>query len=114
MPKRGKNILSHTKFGSVASDLCNTIAALARKMTTEKCSNLGTPTACRLIALDEEPGCCPFGISEVLRRIIGKAVMEITKDDVRAAIGNLQVYAGQWAGCEAAIHTMRKIFDKLG
>lgn len=38
--KAWKNILSHTKFGRVASDLCNIIVALARKMATEKCSGL--------------------------------------------------------------------------
>lgn len=110
--KSWKNILSHVKFGSVAGDLCNTIAALARKMATENCPDLAALTACRLIALDKKPGCRPIGIGEVLRRIIGKAVMEVVKDDITSAVGNLQVCAGQKAGCEAAIHAMRKIFDE--
>ncbi|XP_042891390.1 uncharacterized protein LOC122265946 [Penaeus japonicus] len=109
--KAWRNILSHAKVGSVASDLCGTIAALARKMATEKWPDLAASTACRLIALDKNPGCRPTGIGEVLRRITGKAVMEAIKDDIRNAVGNLQVCAGQKAGCEAAIHAM-KIFEE--
>ena len=38
--------------------------------------------------------------------------MEVTKEDIREAVGNLQVCAGQQAGCEAAIHAMRQIYDE--
>ena len=38
--------------------------------------------------------------------------MEITKDDVTKAVGNLQVCAGQRAGGEAAIHAMREIYNQ--
>ena len=48
----------------------------------------------------------------MLRRIIGKCIMEVVKDDVRAAAGNLQVCAGHQAGGEAAIHAMRLIFEQ--
>ena len=37
--------------------------------------------------------------------------MEVVKEDVMRAAGNLQVCAGQQAGGEAAIHAMRKIFE---
>ena len=30
---------------------------------------------CRLIALDKNPGVCPIGVGEVVRRIIFKAVL---------------------------------------
>ncbi|XP_042877753.1 uncharacterized protein LOC122256861 [Penaeus japonicus] len=109
--KAWKNILSHARYGSVANDLCNTIAAMARKMATNTCQDIEAFTACRLIALDKKPGCRPIGVGEVLRRIVGKANMEVTKDDIKAAVGNLQVCAGQKAGCEAAIHAMRTIYN---
>lgn len=56
-------------------------------------------------------GCRPIWIGEVLRRTIGKAVLEVMKDEVRKAVGNLQVYASQQAGCEAAIHSVRRMFE---
>ena len=109
--KGWKSILSVTKFGAPAKDLRDAIAVLARKMATEDCQHLEAITASRMVALNKNPGCRPVGIGEVLRRIIGKAIMEVTKDDIREAVGNLQVCAGQLAGCEAAIHAMREIYE---
>ena len=67
--------------------------------------------ACRLCPLDKFPGVRPVGISEVARRIIGKALMQVIGKDVRSAAGSLQLCAGQPAGCEAAIHAMKDLFD---
>ena len=51
-------------------------------------------------------------VSEKLyKRIMGKCVMHVTKPDVIDASGSLQVCAGHKSGSEAAIHTMRSIFD---
>ncbi|XP_037787362.1 uncharacterized protein LOC119582922 [Penaeus monodon] len=109
--KAWRNILSQARYGSVANDLCNTIAAMARKMATDSCQDIEAFTACRLIALDKKPGCRPIGVGEVLRRIVGKAIMEVTKDDIKAAVGNLQVCAGQKAGGEEAVQAMRTIYS---
>ena len=37
--------------------------------------------------------------------------MEVVKKNVKRVVGNLQVCAGQQAGCEAAIHAVRSMFD---
>ena len=47
----------------------------------------------------------------MLRRILGKAIMGIVADDVRSAAGPLQLCCGQDAGCEAAVHAMRAVFE---
>lgn len=109
--KGWKSLLSKNIFGNVSVDLRDAIAGLAKKMASDNCQNLGALMACRLIPLDKKPGCRPIGIGEVLRRIIGKAVMEVVKDDIRKVVGNLQVCAGQQAGCEAAIHAVRRMFQ---
>ena len=57
------------------------------------------------------PGIRPIGVCEVIRRILGKAIMNVVADDVRAAAGPLQLCCGQDAGCEAAVHAMRTVFD---
>ena len=53
----------------------------------------------------------PIGVGEVLRRIMGKCVMKVVRNDVMEAVGNLQVCAGQEAGAEAAIHATSDIFQ---
>ena len=37
--------------------------------------------------------------------------MDIAKEDVQKAVGNLQVCTSQHAGAEAAIHAMRELYD---
>ena len=69
-------------------------------------------TACRLIPLNKCPGVRPIGIGEVVRRIIGKAALKTTKQDLQNAVGSLQLCAGQNAGCEAAVHAMSSIFSE--
>ena len=62
-----------------------------------------------LIPLDKgEEAIRPIGVGEVLRRIIGKCVMNIAKEEVS---GSLQLCAGQKSGSEAAIHAMHTIFE---
>ena len=67
-------------------------------------------TANHLIALDKCPGVCPIGVGEIVRRIISKAVLFVIKSDVLEAAGTLQLCAKHEAGCEAAIHSMCRIF----
>ena len=50
---------------------------------------------------------------EVVDRILEKAILATIGDDIQEAAGALQVCAGQQAGCEAAVHAMRKIFEDL-
>ena len=74
-------------------------------------------TACRLIPLDKgqdkngNPGVRPIGIGEILRRIIGKAVIMSFKTDIQYAAGPLQTCAGLKSGIEASIHAMRQIWE---
>ena len=68
--------------------------------------------ASRRIPLDKGNGeVCPIGVGEVIRRIIGKYVTRVAKQDVINASGTMQVCAGQKSGGEAAIHAMRNIFE---
>ncbi|XP_068691630.1 uncharacterized protein [Montipora foliosa] len=68
--------------------------------------------ASRPIPLDNGEGAVrPIGVGEVIRRICGKCVMNITKRDVVEASGSLQLCAGQKSGSEAAIYAMHRIFE---
>ncbi|KAG1714378.1 Protein lifeguard 1 [Nymphon striatum] len=101
-------------FGDEGTDLCRTIANLAKILCTEKISDpnsISPLMACRLIPLDKNPGLRPIGIGEVLRRIIGKCVTFILKKDLQTTAGGLQLCVGQEGGAEAAIHGMRDIFQ---
>ena len=105
-----------TSFSRASSDLCNNIALMARRLCTEYVDpeGLSSFTACRLIALDKNPGVQPIGIGETVRRTIGKAVLGILKEDVQRATGYIQLCAGQECGSEAAIHAMRDVFSNDG
>ena len=111
-----KRMTNNSIFGSSADDLCHSIALLARKLCSEKIKNdsLEALMACRLIPLDKSPGVRPIGIGEVLRRIVGKAVMSIVREDVLKTTGYQQLCAGQEAGAEVAVHAIREAYDDVG
>lgn len=50
-------------------------------------------------------------MSGTARRIIAKAILMITRDDILDVAGSLQLCAGQIAGTEAAIHAVRSRFE---
>ena len=102
-----------TAFHGASRDLCNALAAFTRRIcsTFTDPSGLAAFIACRLIPLNKNPGVRPIGVCETVRRLVGKAVLNVTKADIQAAVGPLQLCAGHDAGCEAAIHAMREIFD---
>ena len=105
-----RRMLLSRSFGESSNGLCQSIARVARKLCTERNDSIDAFLACRLIPLNKNPGLRPIGVGEVLRRIIGKAVMSITKEHIKKSVGSLQVCAGHEAGCEAAIHAMTDIF----
>ena len=53
----------------------------------------------------------PIDIREIPRRKIGKAILTAISDDIQAATGPQQLYAGQEAGNEAAVHAIRQLFQ---
>ena len=53
----------------------------------------------------------PIGTGEVLRRVIGKAINWILREDIQEAAESLQTATGLKAGAEAAIHAMRTMFE---
>ncbi|ETW95667.1 MAG: hypothetical protein ETSY2_47825 [Candidatus Entotheonella gemina] len=67
--------------------------------------------ACRLIALNKNPGARPIGIGDTARRIIAKAVLFIAASDIQNAAGCLQLCGGQMSGIEAAVHATRSAFE---
>ena len=66
--------------------------------------------ACRLIALNKNPGVRPIGVGEILRRIIGKTIAWTLKDDILEAVGPLQTPTGLKNGAEASIHSVQETF----
>ena len=108
-----RRILSSRSFKPSSAQLCDAIAKMARRLFTQYIDprSIEAVLANRL-PLDKGDGAVrPIGVGEVLRRIIGKCVIRVTKPDVIDACGSLQVCAGLQCGSEAAIHAMRNIFD---
>ena len=106
-----KRLLCSKQFGKKTGELCDAIALMARRLSTEYLdpASLNKYTAGRLVPLDKKPGIRPVGIGEVLRRIVGKAVMSLVQRDKASATAPTQVCAGLPGGVEAAVHAVREI-----
>ena len=61
-----------TSFQTVSDDLCDALSAVARHLCTTCVDPAGLSSfvACRLIALDKNPGVRPIGIGETVHRLI--------------------------------------------
>ena len=92
--------------------MCNAVAALACHLCSSYVDPAGLQAvlACRLIPLNKNPGVRRIGVGEILRKIVGKAIMTVVHSDVLKATGALQLCSGHEAGCEAAYHAMNRIF----
>ena len=86
----------------VACHLCTTYVDPA---------GLAAFVACRLIALDKDPGVRPIGIGETCLRIISKAILAIVGQDIMDVAGPLQLCAGHDSGCEVAVHSICQLFS---
>ena len=62
--------------------------------------------ACRLVALDKQPGVRPLGIGEVWRRGLAKCILVICGEDAKSACGSTNLCAGLKAGIEGALHAV--------
>ena len=78
----------------------------------ESTSSLESFVACRPILLDKKPDLRPIVVGKVLRRIAGKVVMMLFKNDITHAAGALQLSAGQDTGVGAVVLGMHDIFSE--
>ena len=114
-----KHFLCSKAYGNAATDLCQAVADMTKILCTEVVHHdcLTEFIACRLVPLDKgetsegNPGVRPVGVGEVLRRITGKLLLKVIKEDITTAAGPLQTCTGVKAGIEAAIHAMRQVFE---
>ena len=81
-----------TAHKAASSTLCNAVAKVAHRLATEYVDPDGLEAllANRGIALDKNPGLRPVGVGEMVRRVIGKAVMSVTGIEVQKSVGALQ------------------------
>ena len=68
--------------------------------------------ACRLVALDKQPGVRPVGIGETISRLMSKIVLHLCGREATRAAKNLNLCAGLPAGIEGAVHALRSRTQK--
>ena len=94
------------------------IFVLGKKLCLMRyCENDGSLEAflaCKVIPLSKNSGVEPIGIGKVIRRILGRAVKTTFRRNILESAGDLQLCAGQRAGCEAAVHALSTIFSQGG
>ena len=88
-----------------------TYANLTRRLCTiyVEPSAIAPLIASHLVDLDKCPSIYPIGVSEILRRLIGKLILKIAHNDILDTVGTLQLCVGQEAACELSVHAMRQI-----
>ena len=86
---------------------------MSRKLcsTNEDSNSFEAFLACTVIPLDKNLGLRSIRIGEVLSQIIGKSITSVTKEEIMASVGLLQVCAGNEADCEALVNAMKNIFE---
>ena len=110
-----RNLLCSKCLGNSSVELCEAVAETGRRLCTEFVdpNPLSAFLSCRLVPLEKgKEDIRPIGIGETLRRVVGKAVTRVLKPEIQKACGNLQVCAGLDSGCEAAIHSMKDLFEE--
>ena len=102
-----------SSFQQASSELCEALACVCKRICSSYVDPCGLTAfaAFRLIALNKCPGVRPIGIGEVVCRILGKVICATIGNDIQEAAEALQACAGQQAGCEAAVHAMRMIYE---
>ena len=115
-----KDLLCSKVFGTNAMELRQAVADLAKKLCIKEIhpTSLVKYTANHLIPLDKgltkdkKPGVRPIDIGEVLLFIVAKLLISVIKEDIIQAAGPIQTCACLKGGIEAAIHAMRKTWEK--
>ena len=112
-------MLISKNFGKQATDLRHSLAGMARILCTKSIkhaearpTSIEAYTSCRLIPLDKNPGVRPIGIREVIRCIIEKSIISVSKPEILSSAESLQLCAGLPSGCEAATRALQKIFEE--
>ena len=108
-----RSLLASNNFGTANSDLRKAFANVVKKLCTDliKTQTIEALLSCRLTPLDKNPGLRLIRVGEVLRRIAGKVIVSVLKNDVIDCTGSLQVCAGQEAGIEAPVHSLNSMYN---
>ncbi len=102
-------------FKTASHELCHSPALSARR----RCTDLVDPAciapllACRLIALTKTLGFARLVLG-ILLRIMAKAILSVTKQDLQEAAGPMQLCAGQIGGIEAGSGATRRAVRTRG
>ena len=100
-----RKILCNSTFGNASDDLCHAIALLARRLCSEELvgsKSIKGLVARQLIPLDKSPGVRTIGAGEVLRRIIGKAILTVLKSYILNVTGYQKLCACLESGCSSS------------
>jgi hypothetical protein len=98
------------RFGSESERLRQELADWTKWLATDHppWAAYRAMMACRLVALDKQPGVRPVGIGEIYRRLLAKCVISAVGSQATAACSNYNLCAGLPAGIEGAVHAVRQ------
>jgi len=102
-----------TGFKGASNNLASALAGFAKCLCTMDLSHraLIPFLAGRLIPLNKNPGVRPISVGEVLRRIVGKAIMSVIERDVLSAVAPWQLCVGLPSACEVAVRVLSHLYE---
>ena len=108
-----RRILASNSFDTANNGLWKAFTNVVKKLCTNliETQTIKAFLSCRLIPVDKNPCLRLIGVGEVLRRIAGKVIVSVLKNDIIDCNGSLQVCAGQEAGIEAAVHLLNSMYN---
>ena len=110
---RWRRILASNSFSTANSNLLKAFVNVVKKLCTDliETQTIKVFFSCKLIPLDKNYGLRPIGVGGVLRRIAGKVIVSVLKNDIIDSTGSLQVCASQEAGIEAAVYSLNLLHN---
>ena len=110
-----RQMLCSGKFKAFPNQLAEEIACFGRRLCTTDVNfdAIWSFVASRLIPLKKDDnGTRPIGVGEVLRRIVGKSITKVLRDDIQHACGAIQTCSGIQSGIDSAVHAMHNFYQE--
>jgi hypothetical protein len=99
-------------YGAASTKFNESLAALGNRIANQDVpfADIRALGACRLVPLDKKPGVRPIGIGNDIRRLLAKAMAELTGVDLETVLGTDQLCIRMPGATEAGIHALREVF----
>lgn len=101
------------EYGAASTKFCESLASLGKRIANKDVPfrDIRALVTSRIVPLDKKPGVRPIGVGNAVRRLLGKAMAELTGSDLEPVCGTDQLCIRLPGAVEGSIHAMRSFFE---